>query len=639
MAGTTSSPAISNDDATSASSQTRVSFVYAFGGYLRTLASRFHSTVRVTAVFITSLLTVVSLGPYAAKYKSDLFEFIAGRSFCCPEDAREVAKFVNTSIDPCHDFYTRVCAEGLRFKLWKQLARQSELEDIVTTGVVPRGLRATEVTRFLIAYYKSCVETIPHKEDFIWDLARHLARATRKLLFKPDPRNALIFAATTMIKYKLPSIVDINLEPGIIELCPATVYTLRSLFPKVLKSSMKAVTGVTRFPVKPDEVSRLTESVKRRLESRYEEMAWRGGTGDDLKPTLWNVVALRSALAAIGYVTGDKTSVRVKGVAGVLAVHDTFAEGGPDGARATYLLMHSVASGAQRIYESRHVVMTDAVVRSVCKKSVQEIAEVWDTFTAETLATFEKENQLRAIFLAVRDAVYHECSASVVFDDVDSARIGELVQNVSLDLTMEATRAAIAVPKSTSEFAENLLRARAYNFDIQKERRRAPETQAYHIWIPPVMYDMIRTGPGTRSNIPNMAAMGWLIAQAIWEVVLSSDLSPKAQAAIQRLHSCFDTDEHGAARNVSVPLVLGMSSVLKAFGRPKWDTVRPAWGTVRMSHGQMFYTLAVYYNCPMESTPQEVVRFNEALMYDGDFASVFRCPADSPMARRLRCSI
>ncbi|KAL1440985.1 hypothetical protein MTO96_009030 [Rhipicephalus appendiculatus] len=54
--------------------------------------------------------------------------------------------------------------------------------------------------------------------------------------------------------------------------------------------------------------------------------------------------------------------------------------------------------------------------------------------------------------------------------------------------------------------------------------------------------------------------------------------------------------------------------------------MRPAWGPLEMSHGQMFYTLAVYYNCPFDSTPQEVVQFNEALVYPGDFASVFRCP-------------
>ncbi|KAL1440986.1 hypothetical protein MTO96_009031 [Rhipicephalus appendiculatus] len=401
----------------------------ATNGYLRLHPGRLHTAVRVAAVLGTSLLAVGSLSVYVVKHKSDLFDSIAGRTFCCPEDAREAAKFVNASADPCHDFYTRVCAEGLRFKLWKQLARQTELEDVVTTGVVPKGVRVAKATRFLIGYYRSCIETIPNKADFVWELANQLAKATRELLVKPDPRNALIFAATTLLKYRLPSAIEIGLEPALIE---------------------------------PEEVAQLVEMVCHRFLSGNKKMAWRG-TADVLKATLWNVVALRSVLADVGYDADEKTtSVRVKGVAGVLATHDSFAESGHDGARAAYLLLHSVASATHQMYETHHVVMTDDVVRRTCKASVQEIAEIWDMFTAEILATLDKENQLRAVFAAVKDAVYHDCAASAAFDDQDSARIGDFVQRLTLDVTMDAKRSAVAVPGVSRDlFAENLLRGRA----------------------------------------------------------------------------------------------------------------------------------------------------------------------------------
>ncbi|KAL3226814.1 hypothetical protein MRX96_024641 [Rhipicephalus microplus] len=265
--------------------------------------------------------------------------------------------------------------------------------------------------------------------------------------------------------------------------------------------------------------------------------------------------------------------MRVKGVAGVLATHDSFTQSGHDGARAAYLLLHSVASATHQIYETQHIVMTDEVVRRVCKASVQEITEIWDMFTAEILATVDKENKLRAMFAAVKDAVYHDCVASAVFDDQDSVRIGDFVQRLTLDVTMDAKLSAVALPDVSRDlFAKNLLKGRAYDFDI-------PEGEAN------------RLRPLSNACVP---------ASTLTSVV--------------------------GRRNVSAPLVLGLSTVFNAFSRPKWELMRPAWGSLEMSHGQMFYTLAVYYNCPFESTPQEVVQFNEALMYAGDFASVFGCP-------------
>ncbi|KAH7976463.1 hypothetical protein HPB52_014394 [Rhipicephalus sanguineus] len=611
-------------EATAVPSQTRAPFVPSFGGYLGLLRGRLHTAVRVAAVLVTSLLSVASLGVYLVKHKSDLFDTIAGRTFCCPEDAREASKFVN----------------ALEAAGPPDRAREHRHH-----GPSAEGVRAAEATRFLIGYYKSCIETIPNKADFIWELAHQLARAMRELLAKPDPRNALIFAATTLLKYRLPSAIEIDLEPALIEVSAVTICKLESLPPRVLMYSIRAVTNVTGHQVKPDAVAQLAERVCHRFVSGNKKMAWRG-TADVLKATLWNVVALRSTLADIGYDADEKTtSVRVKGVAGVLATHDSFVESGHDGARATYLLLHSVSSATHQMYEKQHLVMTDEVVRRICKASVQEIAEIWDMFTAEILATLDKENQLRTIFAAVKDAVYHDCAASAAFDDEDSARIGDFVQRLTLDVTMDAKRSAVAVPDvSRKLFAENLLRGRAYDFYIRREGRRGVKSgkfsPARYIWIPPVMYDMVRTGSETSSEIANMAGLGWLIARAIWEVVLSTDFrSPKMAAAFEHLRSCFNTDGRGKAKNVSVPLILGLSTVLNAFSRPKWETMRPAWGPLEMSHGQMFYTLAVYYNCPFDSTPEEVVQFNEALMYSGDFASVFRCPADSPMAKKPRCSL
>ncbi|KAH7973476.1 hypothetical protein HPB49_001509 [Dermacentor silvarum] len=630
----------------SSPSQTRISFVSALSGYLRVLPCRLLYTVLTAAVVVTAAVAVVSLGVYVVSRKSDLFKSSAALSFCCPEDAQEAVRFLNRSNDPCHDFYTRVCSKGLRFRLWKQLARESELEKIVVTGVVPRGMRAAEGTNFLTAYYKTCIEAIPHKQGFISNLAPVLARETHRFLAKPDSWNALAYAATVWLKYRLLTAVEVYYEPRVplAELTVAIVCSLEALHPAVMTSSVKAVADLAIASVTPDGVKALVAEICGRFRSDNANMAWRD-TGDVLKRTRWHVDGLRFALASVGYTIDGNTRISVKGVAGVLAVHDVYADAdhhAGDGNKAAYLLFHSVASGTHELYKSYGG--SPDRIPEICKASVQDIGEVWDMFTAEHLTTPEKEDWLRDVFATVRDTVYHECRTSHIFDAEDSARLEDFFDKLSLSVTTGASRSTNVALKPAAVFAENLLKGRAYDFRVRRDSQQGTEflkfPQARYIWIPPVMLDLVRTGSAKSSEIPNMAALGWLIAQAVWDVVLSGHLwSPKTEAEIKRLWSCFNPEESGMNESVSVPLVLGMSSVLKSFSRPDWDQSRPAVGQLRMSHGELFYTLALLSSCPLDTTPQRVRQLNAALMHAGDFASVFRCAADSPMAEKPRCSL
>ncbi|KAH7976697.1 hypothetical protein HPB52_018328 [Rhipicephalus sanguineus] len=626
-------------EATGVPSQTRVPFVPSFGGYLGLLRGRLHTAVRVAAVLVTSLLSVASLGVYLVKHKSDLFDTIAGRTSVARKTPRGV-QVRQRQRRPVPRLYTRVCDWRAAVQALEAAARQTELENIVTTGLVPRGASGRG-DALLIGYNNPASRpsrtrrTSSGNWAHQWPGPRENSSPSRTLV-TPYCRNHGAQVQTS-VSHRDQSRAGSHGGQRAVTICK-----LESLPPRVLMYSIRAVTNVTGHQVKPDAVAQLAERVCHRFVSGNNKMAWRG-TADVLKATSGT-----SSPCAPPWPTSVTTQTRrrqacaVKGVAGVMATHDSFVESGPT-VPSHYLLLHSVSSATHQLYGEKHLVMTDGVVRRISPGRVCRRSPRLDMFTAEILATLDKRTSCAPYSPAAKDACTTTAPRRAAFDDEDSARMGDFVQRLTLDVTMTRYGGAVAVPDvSRKLFAENLLRGRAYDFYIRRERRRDVKSgklsPARYIWIPPVMYDMVRTGSETSSEIANMAGLGWLIARAIWEVVLSTDFrSPKMAAAFERLRSCFNTDEHGKAKNVSLPLVLGLSTVLNAFSRPKWETMRPAWGPLEMSHGQMFYTLAVYYNCPFDSTPEEAVQFNEALMYPRDFASVFRCPADSPMAKKPRC--
>ncbi|KAH7975259.1 hypothetical protein HPB49_025383 [Dermacentor silvarum] len=614
--------------------------------YVRRSRYHLHFAVIIAALVVVVVVAVVSLAVFSGSRKSKLRESSAAGegSFCCPEDAWKVSRFLNTSLDPCKDFYARVCTDVIRYELWKRVVSQSELEHVMVTGVVPHGLRSADTIEFLTTYYKSCIETIPHKEKFVSELARALARSTSQFLGKPDYRNVFAYAATVSLKYRLSSIIKVAYEPkiSVVELSIAALCTVEDLPPMVLTSSVNAVADTANASVTPDQVVQLTANICSRFLSVREKTSFYGSV-DDFNKTVWNVDGLRSGLNVVGYTITENTRIHVKGVARVRAVLDFYMDTdhhGADGAKAAYLLLHSVASGMQQFYSShndswRHMFQ-------ICNSSVQQDKELWDMFTAQLLITPEKDKRLHSIFIAVRDAVYRDCRTNPIFDAEDAGGLGDLFEKLFLELPTDASRTTISVPKPRLVFAENLLKGRSYDFYVRRERQERTKSQSLSraLYIPPVLYDLVRAGSATSAEIPNMAALGWWLAQTIWYEVLNNDLwLPKTKARIQRLHSCFHDEDNGSSVSVSDTLALGLSSVLKAFSRPDWDTVRPAWSLMRMSHGELFYSLGVYYRCPLETTPEAVHEINAAMIYAGDFASVFRCPADSPMAVKPRCTL
>ncbi|KAL1476023.1 hypothetical protein MTO96_036839 [Rhipicephalus appendiculatus] len=140
-----------------------------------------------------------------------------------------------------------------------------------------------------------------------------------------------------------------------------------------------------------------------------------------------------------------------------------------------------------------------------------------------------------------------------------------------------------------------------------------------------------------------MAILGLLVAQGVWRMIFSYEKWTLSTVhSIERLIECyldnyFGTDANNTWALTSMPRALALRSVLNAFDRPDWDTVRTAWSLVSMSHGEIFYTLVAFYRCPLEAWPDLMRASNAPFAFAEDFAKVFHCESGSPMAKPQRC--
>ncbi|KAL1435815.1 hypothetical protein MTO96_010593 [Rhipicephalus appendiculatus] len=142
-----------------------------------------------------------------------------------------------------------------------------------------------------------------------------------------------------------------------------------------------------------------------------------------------------------------------------------------------------------------------------------------------------------------------------------------------------------------------------------------------------------------------MASVGRVLAEALWFMVFRMvTWTPQTMANMSRLEECYDSFywSNNSRMNpdeiTSFFTALGLSSVLNAFYRSQWLTVKPAWGFWRMSHSQLFYILSTYSRCPRRSTARDVNLINAPLKYIVDFEDAFECPPGTPMTKRDSCS-
>ncbi|KAH7938195.1 hypothetical protein HPB49_021501 [Dermacentor silvarum] len=560
-----------------------------------------------------------------------------GSLFCCREEMRESLRYINTSVNPCRDFFAYVCSSVIKLRLWPEANNEAEFERMVFTGVMPPGAPRSKAGEFLVAYHRSCLATVS-RESIASALAGAIVRKQREVLKNMDVRKAFIYATAATVKYKLRTAFYVlkllnkeSASVGTALICSSD----DSYSQDALTASVDAVNSVLRLAVTAQRTLELKANICSVYRANREGIvAYTAANRSDFQGDVWNLQDLEAGLVANGLSLSTVAFFTVNQSRTVRAILDVFSPGRNEGSTgATYLLWHSVVRGAMRFKTSSDG--PPQRVFQVCKREISDLRELGRLFQTNIFTSRERDAQFRVIFDAVKDAVRADLRASGLVE-------------------AEVVNTDLVVPVTSQNFASALLESREFelqgaeafyaHFDDKDVLRFAHLSivgnHSVHISIN--LYYYINTGEAN-VELSNMAVVGRILAEALWFMVFRTvTWTSQTATNILRLKECYDSyywnstayDAYGIPPFFTA---LGLSSVLNAFYRPQWLTAKPAWGLWRMSHAQLFYILATYALCPKSSTPRDVSSINGPLRYIRDFADAFQCRPDAPMAKRHRC--
>ncbi|KAH6938082.1 hypothetical protein HPB50_006660 [Hyalomma asiaticum] len=580
--------------------------------------------------------------------------------FCCPKEAQGVLRYVNASLAPCQDFFAHVCSNVIKLRSWEGATRESELDRIIVTGAVPPDLRRSPAGDFLIAYFRSCVKSVASYSYFLRNFADAVVRKERETLNAMDRKKAFLYATAMTSKYDIITAfyVQYDLTHKSVNIGYSAICRLTQFAQDVIAISADALhKGLNGSATVESVVELATALCSHNNFAGPRVVNYTADNRSEFSRDVWTIDDLDAGLAAMGYSLSDAPQLIVYGADRIGKMHRVLSAQAQStiekGVVAAYFLCHSVLSVSNEFYKSYKP--TPQFVFKSCTRSLDKLWHIWFSFNVDTLTSPQKNSRASAIFNAVRDAVRAECHASGIFQAAEDLRLLQsFFRNLTLITPAEVRRSTSKIPKPSRDFSDNLLQGREYDFEATKDRAAflgEEEPVQYEsvnfiggsrVYLRTTEYGSIQTGS---AELPNMATLGRTIAEALWYMIFYGlPWTSETAANLSRFKHCYATFygyDYKDTNFIDISFVcaLGLSSVLKAFPRQDWFTVKPAWSLLRISHAQLFYVLTTYARCPKKSSPPYVQYINGPLMYLDDFSKAYFCPPDTLMAKSHQCAL
>ncbi|KAH7974396.1 hypothetical protein HPB49_015021 [Dermacentor silvarum] len=587
--------------------------------------------------------------------------------FCCPEEAEELFRYVNTSLKPCRDFIAYTCSNDISEKRSKRQDKTTELMSALITGVLPTGFKKGQAGRFLTAYYRTCMEAVPKKNSLLSSVAVALCQSTWKRLGLIDTRAALAYLFAASFKYYLPSIAipSVNWLRSSMTFRLAAICNPVSLKQASLATPVESVNVCLNATATMKGTHKLALTLCKLISTTPENKKNYAlpNKSAAFHREVWKIDDLEDALNGIGYALASFKSIEVTRGDGIRLLHDFFNKAEQNRGvittavnAASYLIWHSLTRAATTIYSKYDGSSTR--VFHICKESVSDMRRLWNAFVAEMLSSPDKDAEAMAIFTEVKRAVFSDCQASELFEAEDAEHLSKFFGDLTLLTPTAASRSTlVALPKPTRSFGENFLSIRSSEAEIIANRRRlyrdldATFIVGYglieflgerRLLLLPESYSYIETG-SKNHDLPNRAMVGRMMAESMWYMTLyQMSWNARTSANIQSLKRCFKENyfaESDKELDKMTVAALGLYSVLNVVDRTHWHVPRPAFSLWQLSHAQFFYAFTTYYRCPTSVRRSDASYINAPLTYIEDFAESFNCPSGTPMVKPRHCAI
>ncbi|KAL1479259.1 hypothetical protein MTO96_051992 [Rhipicephalus appendiculatus] len=544
--------------------------------------------------------------------------------------------YVNSSVAPCRDFFSYVCSNIISDESLVPDDQKLYSWRALITGDTAAGARRGDTGRFVTAYYRSCMEIATQRPSFMRSLASALVKIAWKGAGAFKSREAFAYMDHCLNRVQT-SVSGLRL-------------LRQAKGSDVRKDEPRLQGGNAGF--------RRTRTRTGRLHGNSQ--CDDGGSGAQictriLQPPFrcWPHEKV-SGLEGCGYSLRNVTSVEVQGVGGVRTFYSAFAANeGIEAAAKTiaYLVWYSVFLGSREFYRSFDG--TAPSVFKVCMASLRYIPELQSAFAAAQFMSREKDVEVRKIFARVRNSVYADCQRYSLIDPEDSARFESFFKNVQIVSYADLAENLVPIPHATDSFGENLLRGRAYGFDVVKWRHLSyagGKISRYgyvdfsgHKWLQlfSVVYKYLSADPGEQ-HLPNYAFVGRVLAETLWYMVFThSNWSARTLDKIGTFRRCF-VRSHPRSNLPVAPFALtiatlGLASTVQTLNVSDWYDPVVVRSMLRVSPAQFFYVLTTFHKCPTYWDARIAQNINSSMLYLDDFANAFRCPKNEAFMKIRQC--
>ncbi|KAH7945250.1 hypothetical protein HPB49_008663 [Dermacentor silvarum] len=531
------------------------------------------------AVSLATIMAIVILIVYAtvAEVRRKQPSDTKIHSFCCPHEVEKMSRYLNTSVEPCADFFAYVCSSSVELSRSQVTSVDIRLMSAVITGAMPKNVTTAKAGRFLNSFYRTCVKTISNRESFTTSLVSALLQEVGDLLSHVDSRKVMLFIMTAAYKYSIRSVLQVSYKVAerFILRIGAVCHT-EARFLHYLNAAVDALKRTTNSAATTTGTAILAATICEQLEGRGKEFTvyYLSNGSSDFSREVWNIGDVEAAMNALGF-TLDVKYIKVEGVEKIRLLYDIFSYTSGD-TNAAYLLWHAVVRVIVQLNIYHSSPEFTPQVSETCTKNALTLYELWELFQAEILTTAGKDVEVRVIFSLIKGTVHEQIKRISLIEAEDAEKLDKFFENVRLVTPMAESRASVPVPKDTQDFAVNFFKGRRFNHEVRIARlskfsvtttpvryRNIKIWGDRYILLPPTVYDFIRTGPN--SLLPNMAILGQLLADSLWSMALYfMKWAPRTRNNIQNFSACFyDTYTNNATLSRKFEVLFASLALLK----------------------------------------------------------------------------
>ncbi|KAH6922118.1 hypothetical protein HPB50_009535 [Hyalomma asiaticum] len=582
-------------------------------------------------------------------------------SFCCPREADELARYINSTVSPCKDFFAYACSSIINHKPSTSDDQHFQIMYSLITGADRHGKQKADAGRFLTAYFASCVRAIPRRESFFYSLANALVQHELDNLRHVNARGVLAYILAASVKYRMPSAVRVTFKSNraLMSLTVATICSTRKYTSDALIATVEALKKYLNMTLVLDGVVNFAVNICRkstkvvRMKSTYTMPYDRASFNVEV----WPMDAFEAILGPYGYRIQNETSISVQGVHRIRRLHDQLtvqdSAGATTATKIAYLVWHSVVSGSKVFYKSYDGSHPGAFI--ACLESLNDIWEAWDAFAAEMFTDLRTDAEALAVFASVKRAVYADCQSSKLFDVEDLGRLRNFLGGLTLVTPRDASQSSsLTVPNGTDDIGENILRGRVYSYEVATRRDMGMDdsnvvTYGFvqfmgdkHLVLPLSAYGYI--GLGTNNHdVPNQALLGRMLAESLWYKMLGhTTWTARTTSNIDDFFYCVQRQRRIGDKDVPTDqlavTVLGLLSALNALNKSShWNVPRFTTNLWQVTEAQLFFILSTQKRCPASWSVSEARFFNASLLYVDEFATAFGCPTTEMPAKFSEC--